>query len=96
MAIKDIRTFIKVLEKKGELLQIEEELDPKYEISGVLKALDEKKGPAVLFKKPKGYAIPVVGNLMGTRKRLAMAMGIDEKELITEYLRRKNNPIPPC
>ena len=95
MAIKDIRTFIRALEEKGELLQIEEELDPKYEISGVLKALDEKKGPAVLFKRPKGYTIPVVGNIMGTRNRLAMAMGIDEKELITEYLRRRNNPIPP-
>jgi 2,5-furandicarboxylate decarboxylase 1 len=95
MAIKDIRTFIGELEKRGELLQIKEELDPKYEISGVLKALDEQKGPAVLFQKPKGYTMPVVGNIMGTRSRLAMAMGVDEHELIAEYLRKKNNPIPP-
>lgn len=95
MAIKDIRTFIGELETRGDLLQIKEEIDPKYEISGVLKALDEKKGPAVLFRKPKGYTIPVVGNIMGSRARLAMALGIDEKDLIEEYLRRKNSPIPP-
>jgi len=95
VAIKDIRAFLKTLQDRGELLQVEEELDPKFEISGVLKALDEKKGPAVLFKKPKGYTMPVVGNIMGTRNRLAMALGIDEKELITEYLRRKGKPIAP-
>lgn len=93
--MKDIRAFIKALDKKGNLLQLEDEIDPKYEISGVLKILDEKKGPAVLFKKPKGYSIPVVGNLIGTRKRLAMALGINEEDLIKEYLQRKKNPISP-
>lgn len=61
----------------------------------MLKILDKEEGPAVIFEKPKGYTIPVVGNLMSTRKRLAMALGVDEKDLIEEYLRRKENLIPP-
>ena len=92
---KSLRAFIAQLERKRELIRITEEIDPKYEISGVLKILDKEEGPAVIFEKPKGYTIPVVGNLMSTRKRLAMALGVDEKDLIEEYLRRKENLIPP-
>ena len=95
MVIKSLRAFIKELEKRGDLFRIEEEIDPKYEISGVLKILDEKDGPAVIFANPKGYNIPVAGNVMGNRKRLAMAFGVEEKDLIKEYLQRKENPIPP-
>jgi len=95
MVIKSLRAFIKELEKRGDLFRIEEEIDPKYEISGVLKILDEKDGPAVIFENPKGYNIPVAGNLMGNRKRLAMAFGVEEKDLIKEYLQRKENPMPP-
>lgn len=92
---KSLRAFISQLERKGELIRISEEVDPRFEISGVLKMLDEKKGPAVIMEKPKGYTMPVVGNLMGTRKRLAMAFGVDEQDIIEEYLRRKENLISP-
>jgi len=41
--------------------------------SRVLKA----GGPALLFEKPKGHVIPVLGNLFGTTRRVALAMGAE-------------------
>lgn len=94
MPDRSLRTFIEQLERKGDLLRITEEVDPMFEISGVLKILDEQAGPAVMFDRPKGYSVRAVGNLIGKRERLALAMGIQEKELIEEYLRRKEHPVP--
>ena len=48
----------------------------------------------VIFDRVKGYSIPVVTNLSGSRKRLAMAFGVQEKDLWAEYSRRMKSPIP--
>ncbi|MDJ0828532.1 MAG: UbiD family decarboxylase [Desulfobacterales bacterium] len=94
MPERSLRAFMEQLANKGELIQIEEEVDPKFEIPGVLRILDEQGGPAAVFDSPKGYSVKAVGNILGKRNRLAMAMDIEDKELIEEYLRRKKHPIP--
>ena len=93
---KDLREFIDHLEKSKELVRIDEEMSPEFEIPGVMKYLDKTlEKPAVFFKKVKGYDVPIVGNLLGSRKRLAMAMGTEEESISEEYRKMRGNPIKP-
>ena len=90
-----IRDFIASLRETGDLLILSTPLDPKYEISAILSQIGKKEGPAILFKKVKGYEFPVVGNLLGTKKRLSMALGVDAEDLIESALPKLERRIPP-
>jgi len=73
MAAKDLRYFLDLLRKSGELLSVPEVVDLRFEVSEFLRQFDERGGPALLFEQVKGHSIQVVGNLVGTRKRLGLA-----------------------
>ncbi len=62
MGYRDLREFLQRLKQEGELIEIEEELDPKYEVTAILEKLGGQESPAVLFKNVKGYNIPVAVN----------------------------------
>jgi 4-hydroxy-3-polyprenylbenzoate decarboxylase len=72
---KDLREFISTLEKSGELKRIKTPVDPYLEITEICDRTLRAQGPALLFENPKGYSMPVLGNLFGTPKRVALAMG---------------------
>ena len=72
---KDLREFIKMLEQTGELKRIKVEVDPYLEMTEICDRTLRQQGPALLFENPKGYSMPVLGNLFGTPKRVALAMG---------------------
>jgi len=90
---RDLREFLQHLEAAGELVRIGEELSPQFEVGAAIKYAGEKGGPAVLCERVKGYNIPIVGNLLGTTRRLAMAFGVPEEELTEAYRRGRQNPI---
>ncbi len=96
MPTKDLRHFLDLLKKNGELLSIEEEVDPKFEISEILRQFDKVGGPALLFEKVKGHSSRIAGNLVGTKKRLALAFGLQSDEKLLEtYHRRRGRKIAP-
>jgi 4-hydroxy-3-polyprenylbenzoate decarboxylase len=72
---KDLREFIKMLEQTGELKRITLAVDPNLEITEICDRTLRQQGPALLFENPIGYTMPVLGNLFGTPKRVALAMG---------------------
>lgn len=92
---RTLRDFIQVLRKEGELLSLSKPFDPQYEISTVLSELGKRKAPAVLFRKAKGFEISVIGNLFGTVRRLALALGLEEDRLLEEVIPRLENRIRP-
>src|SRR5271170_5200423 len=71
---QSIRPFLELLEKRGELLRIEQPVDPRFEISALLSAA--AAGPALLFDNVAGSALRVAGNLLNGRERIAAALGI--------------------
>ncbi|MEI7949804.1 MAG: 4-hydroxy-3-polyprenylbenzoate decarboxylase [Gammaproteobacteria bacterium] len=71
----DLREFLAHLEKIGELKRIKIPVDPKLEMTEICDRTLRSEGPALLFENPTGYAMPVLGNLFGTPKRVALAMG---------------------
>mgnify|MGYP003407959468 FL=1 len=75
MKYKDLRDFIAQLEAMGELKRIQTEIDPALEMTEICDRILKAQGPAVLFENPKGHSMPVLGNLFGTPKRVALGMG---------------------
>lgn len=80
--IRGLKEFIDQLDELGELQRISVPVDPHFEIAAVLDQINGAGAPAVLFEKVKGHAIPVVGNLLGTEKRMALALGVEKGDVI--------------
>jgi len=98
MKYKDLRDFISQLEKQGELKRIGAEVDPRLEMTEICDRVLKAGGPAILFENPKGHSIPVLANLFGTPKRVAMGMGEDSVEALREVgklLAFLKEPEPP-
>src|SRR4051795_11467759 len=72
----DLQSFLSALEAAGELRRITVPLDPTLEISEVVTRTVRAGGPALLFERPTRGEMPVVVNLFGTEKRMAMALGV--------------------
>ena len=98
MKYKDLRDFIAQLEKLGELKRVGVEVDPKLEMTEICDRVLRAGGPAILFEKPKGHSMPVLGNLFGTAKRVAMGMGASDVVALREIgtlLAHLKEPEPP-
>ncbi len=98
MKYKDLRDFIKQLEVQGELKRITIPVDPYLEMTEICDRTLKQAGPALLFENPTGYNIPVLGNLFGTPRRVAMGMGaesVTELRGIGELLATLKEPEPP-
>ena len=98
MKYKDLRDFIKLLEERGELKRITQEVDPYLEMTEICDRTLRAKGPALLFENPKGSDIPVLGNLFGTPERVALGMGEESVEALREVgkvLAMLKEPEPP-
>ncbi len=98
MKYKDLRDFIAQLEALGELKRISKPISPNLEMTEVCDRTLRREGPALLFESPAGYDIPVLGNLFGTPKRVAMGMGADSVSALREIgklLAALKEPEPP-
>ena len=97
MPYNDLRDFINILEKKGELVRVKTEVDPCLEITEILDRLLATSGPAVIFENVKGHNIPIVANLYGTVERVALGLESDEAglEAIGTFLAYLQHPEPP-
>lgn len=98
MKYRDLRDFIDLLEKRGELKRITAEVDPYLEITEICDRTLRAGGPALLFENPKGYDIPLLGNLFGTPERVALGMGEESVEALGEVgklLAFLKEPEPP-
>ncbi|KXO13924.1 3-polyprenyl-4-hydroxybenzoate carboxy-lyase [Moritella sp. JT01] len=98
MKYKDLRDFIALLESKGELKRIHQEIDPYLEMTEICDRTLKAGGPALLFENPKGHTMPVLGNLFGTPDRVAMGMGresVSELREVGEWLAYLKEPEPP-
>lgn len=95
MFFKDLQSFIKALEERGEIAHVHEPLDTAYEIAEAIRYVSLHKSCATYFDKVKGFNIPVVANLLGSIKRLSLAFDCSENGLQSTYLSRKEKPVKP-
>jgi 4-hydroxy-3-polyprenylbenzoate decarboxylase len=98
MQYRDLRDFIAQLEQRGELKRIALEVDPRLEMTEICDRVLKIGGPALLFEKPTGYDMPVLGNLFGTPLRVALGMGQENVAALREIgklLAVLKEPAPP-
>jgi 4-hydroxy-3-polyprenylbenzoate decarboxylase len=83
----DLRGFIARLEQLGELRRIPQLVSPYLEASEIADRAVKQGGPAILFENLDGHSMPVVMNLFGTRRRMALALGVDDLNDVGDRLR---------
>src|SRR5450755_1537982 len=92
MAHKDLRDFIRALEKNGELKRIPFEVDTRLEITEFADRSVKTGGPALLFEKPKGSNVPLLINAFASEKRMQIALESSSDEVagrISEFLQMR-------
>ena len=102
MKYHDLRDFMSQLEKTGELKRVGVEVDTHLEMTEICDRVLRAEGPAILFEKPttggKRHDMPVLANLFGTPKRVALGMGEESVQALREVgklLAYLKEPEPP-
>jgi 2,5-furandicarboxylate decarboxylase 1 len=98
MTQKDLRGYLELLKKQGpeEIRFVDKTVDPRFELTAVIAKLESlNRYPALVFNRVQGFSLPVVSNLFSSRKRLAIALGCDEKDLNQVFRTRENHRIEP-
>jgi len=98
MKYTDLRDFIQQLEARGELKRIDHLVDPYLEITEICDRTLKQGGPALLFENVRNSNVPVLANLFGTPRRVALGMGEEEVECLRgvgELLAFLKEPEPP-
>jgi UbiD family decarboxylase len=95
MPFADLRSFVDRLEAEGELRRVAVEVDLAYELGAICRRAADLDGPALLFEHPRGHSMPVLANLLATRRRVALALDATPETLVDVWRSRTREPIPP-
>ncbi|MBC7415664.1 MAG: 4-hydroxy-3-polyprenylbenzoate decarboxylase [Herminiimonas sp.] len=98
MKYHDLRDFIAQMKTIGELKHVSVPVSPYLEMTEICDRTLRAAGPALLFDHPTGHSIPVLGNLFGTPRRVALGMGaseVSELRKIGHVLAMLKEPEPP-
>ncbi len=98
MKYRDLREFVVGLEAMGELRRVSEPVSPVLEMTALSDKVLRANGPALLFEQAKGFDVPVLANLFGTPRRVALGMGaqeLHELRAVGHVLASLKEPEPP-
>ena len=84
-----------MLEQAGELSRVRVPVSLEQEIGAICLRNLRSGGPGLLFERPGDRAMPLAVDLLASRRRYALALGIEADQLATEWNRRTSNPLPP-
>src|SRR5437763_6476080 len=92
---KDLRDWIALLEREGELVRVSAEVDPDLEITEIVDRTVKAGGPALLFEQPKGSKHPLLINQFGTERRMCLALGVERLDDVAQRLEDVLEMQPP-
>ncbi|MDA1297965.1 MAG: UbiD family decarboxylase [Chloroflexi bacterium] len=95
MAFTDLQSYIRRLEKEGQLQRVQVEVDPELEITEIATRAVREARPALLFENVKGSRYPLAINLLASKKRIELALGRDPEEIGEELVRFAQDVNPP-
>src|SRR5918992_962931 len=93
--VHDLRSFLQLLEDKGELARIKSSVSHNQEIGAVCLRNLRNGGPGLLFERAGDHDVRLAVDLLASRHRYALALGVEPDELAAEWNRRTKNLIPP-
>ena len=82
----DLRAWISLLQREGELARVETEVDPHLEVTEILDRTVKAGGPALLFENPLGSRHPLLVNQFGTERRMCMAFDAERLDDVAARL----------
>jgi len=88
-----LRSFVKEMEKKGEVVHVREKVSPRFETSLIMKNFDG--GPILYFDKVKGHKTKIVANVSATRKRISYALRADAESIYGKLTAAWRSPVKP-
>ena len=91
--MSDLREYISQVKKIKELKTIKTKVSTKYEIAGITAKVDQSH--AVLFENIKESNFRLISNLVGTRKRFALAVGGTESNIHQKVISAIKNAKTP-
>ncbi|HTO24753.1 MAG TPA: menaquinone biosynthesis decarboxylase [Gaiellaceae bacterium] len=94
--MKDLREWIALLEREGELVRVSAEVDPDLEITEIVDRTVRSGGPALLFERPKGASHPLLINQFGTERRMCLALGVEKLDDAAQKLADVLEMQPPA
>ena len=95
MAARDLRSWIDLLSREGELVEVDAEVDPDLEITEIVDRTVKAGGPALLFRNPKGSERPLLINQFGTERRMCLAFGTGSLDAVARKLEDVLEMQPP-
>ncbi|PNY80927.1 menaquinone biosynthesis decarboxylase [Deinococcus koreensis] len=87
MAFPEIQSFMRLLEERGELVRVATPVSRELEITEIADRMVKAGGPALLFENVRGSDYPVVIGLLGTRERVALALGVSDLDDLAAKVR---------
>ena len=91
----DLRAWIALLEREGELVRVSAEVDPRLEMTEIVDRTVKAGGPALLFESPKGSSHPLLINQFGTERRMCLAFGVERLDDVAARLEDVLEMQPP-
>ena len=94
---QDLRSYLDLVESKDELVRISAPVDPLHEVTALVAKLarERRRRPVLLLENVKGSALPVVTNLHASRRRMALAMNSEPREVQRAFLKAMERPVAP-
>ena len=94
---QDLRSYLELVESEDELVRISAPVDPLHEVSALVAKLarERRRRPVLLLENVKGSAFPVVTNLHAGRRRMALAMNAEPRDLQRAFLKAMEHPVAP-
>jgi UbiD family decarboxylase len=89
-----IRVFLKQMDAEGEVLHVRDKVSPRFEISAIMKNLDDD-GRILSFENVSGYKTRVVANVCGARRRVCAALGVNQDGLHQRFIEAWRSPKKP-
>src|SRR2546430_3635070 len=91
----DLRAWIALLEREGELVRVAAEVDPHLEMTEITDRTVKAGGPALLFEHPRGSQHTLLINQFGTERRMCLASGAKSLDQVGERLQEIIEMQPP-
>jgi UbiD family decarboxylase len=95
---QDLRSFVAAYGRAhpDEVVRISEPIDVEHDVMAVVLEYERRRRwPVLLFEQVRGHTIPIVANVVASRRALAFALGVTESTLAAEYARRIKERIKP-
>ncbi|MBI2104417.1 MAG: UbiD family decarboxylase [Candidatus Omnitrophica bacterium] len=93
--MSDLHSFLALLEREGQLAQVRIEVDPELEITEIATRVVKEQGPALLFERVRGSDFPLAINILGSARRIELALGRHPQQVGRELSRLMEAAMPP-